>query len=129
MRKTIILALTILLAPSLLFACGSGGDSSPQGSGDLPAGDSSKTAYVIDDYYNPDGSFSSLGLALNEQNSEKVLILSEGDVFVIGSRRYEILSDSLTLIFYTQNSQDAVTTWWIDCAQRWIDAGFIQEVR
>ena len=75
--------------------------------------------YIITDYYNEDGKFSDLGLMLEENNSERVLAVSGGDILIAGDRQYEITTQSLTLSFYTQPSRDQVILWWNDYLSSW----------
>ena len=82
-----------------------------------------KNIYEIADYYNSDGSFSKLGLSLGEVNSEKVLTLKNGDIFVVGKFRYMIATTSVNLPFYTQGSLDDVIRWWADYAKTLEDTG------
>jgi len=82
-------------------------------------------AYVITDYYNEDGTFSELGLALNEINSEKTLVLREGDIFIVSDRQYIIAAETLTFSFYTQSSFAEVIQWWTDYVKLWEESGII----
>jgi len=68
--------------------------------------------YTIADYYNEDGSFSELGLALEVVNTEKVLTVNEGDVVVAGERHFRVLAESFIFSFYTQPSLTHVIDWW-----------------
>jgi len=84
-------------------------------------------AYVITDYYNEDGTFSGLGLALDEVNSEKTLILNDGDIFVVGGQMYIVTAETLTLSFYTQSSLADVNQWWTNFAKLWEWTGCIRK--
>jgi len=72
------------------------------------------TVYKIADYYNADGSFSALGLVLNEEDTEKVLTVKDGDTIIVDNQKYSVTAESLTLPFYTQSSLDGVIEWWKD---------------
>jgi predicted small lipoprotein YifL len=86
------------------------------------------TGYKITDYYNPDGSFSALGLALNEEDGEKALTVKSGDILTVGDQRYEVTAETLTLPFYTQPSLDEVIAWWTDHCASLADNGRITEL-
>jgi len=73
-----------------------------------------KNIYNVADYYNNDGTFSKLGLALAEINSEKVLKLKNDEILVIGESRYMIIAASVDLSFYTQGSITEVIRWWAE---------------
>ncbi|MCL2164958.1 MAG: sigma-70 family RNA polymerase sigma factor [Oscillospiraceae bacterium] len=72
----------------------------------------SGNSYNISSYYNSDGTFSSLGLSLDDRNSEKVLTVRSGDVIAVGPKQYTVVVSSLTLSFYPQPSLDEVIKWW-----------------
>jgi len=84
--------------------------------------------YTISDYYNEDGTFSSLGLSLGEENSEKALPVSGGDIIIVGARRYEIQVESLALSFYAQPSLDQVMQWWVNYLDSWTENGKVAPV-
>ncbi|MCL2136389.1 MAG: hypothetical protein FWH40_02535 [Coriobacteriia bacterium] len=134
MKNIIKLILVFMIVPSLLSACSSKNNDNSNGNREFNNGTASgidlsnKNSVVITDYYNEDGTFSSLGLALDEEDTEKVLYLSEGDTFIIDDHIYSVKSESLKLIFYTQNSLDDVILWWLDCADRWVESGFVSEL-
>jgi len=132
MKRTIALAAAILLAFLLLTACGgtNGSGESKNDQLDTPPSslDPGKVYYTVTDYYNDDGTFSELGLALNEINSEKTLALSDGDIFIVNGRQYMVTADSLTLSFYTQSSLADVIQWWTDYVKIWSEDGIISEV-
>ena len=124
MKKPLVLLLTFLVVISCV-SCGdkpsdgktgsSSGASSGSSSGSPSSGNPSEskgTVYAIADYYNDDGTFSDLGLALNEENSERVLTVQADDVLVVGGRQYTITAESITVPFYTQPSYDEVIEWW-----------------
>lgn len=83
--------------------------------------------YTIADYYNEDGSFSGLGLALTERDSEKQLTVKAGDLLVVDGRQYTVVANSLTLSFYTQPSLDNAMTWWADYLDSWAESGKVVE--
>ena len=83
--------------------------------------------YTITNYYNEDGGFSALGLALEEKGSEKVLTVKGGDILMVGSRQYTVTANSLTLSFYTQPSLANVTRWWTDYLNSWAEGGAVIE--
>ena len=85
----------------------------------------SEKTYIISDYYNEDGTFSDLGLALDEVNSEKVLIISGGETFIIGDRKYIVITEALAISFYTQSSINDVIQWWTDYIKTWEESGIV----
>jgi beta-lactamase regulating signal transducer with metallopeptidase domain len=82
-----------------------------------------ENVYTITDYYAENGKFSELGLALDEINSERTLVVNGGDILIAGGRRYEVTAESLPLSFYTQPSIDRVIGWWIDYLDSWAESG------
>ena len=99
------------------------------GAGDMAlSGGGTGTIYNIIDYYNEDGAFSELGLTLDEINSERALSVNNGDILVVGGRKYEVTADSLALSYYTQPSLDQVVIWWIDYLDSWAKNGKITEL-
>ena len=82
--------------------------------------------YIITDYYDEGGEFSALGLALDEENSEKVLTVKSGDTLVVGEREYVVTAPTLTLSFYTQPTLDEVIAWWTEYCQSRIERGELQ---
>ena len=95
---------------------------------DAGSGMNAEKHYTITDYYNEDGKFSALGLALDEEDSERVLAVSGGELLIAGERRYEVTVESLTLSFYTQPSLDQVIQWWADCLDSWAESGKVTAV-
>ncbi|MCL2057676.1 MAG: M56 family metallopeptidase [Oscillospiraceae bacterium] len=103
------------------------GDSSGGGSIGSVGGYGQGTAHAIADYYNnEDGDFSALGLALDEDGSERTLTVNGGDTLIAGDRRYEVIVDSLALSFYTQPSHEQVVLWWIDYLDSWVESGKLE---
>lgn len=118
MEKLIIF---IALAAVMLFCCAScGGKAAVSLESDETKADDTQTAddtgkvYTIADYYDANGGFSALGLALDEENGEKALIVHAGDVLVVGARKYHLSVASHTIPFYTQPSFDDVIVWWME---------------
>ena len=133
MKRVSAYVMAMLLVFFLLAACGgngNGGGESVQendhGSGSAAAVEG---AYIIANYYNEDGTFSALGLALDEVNSEKTLLLSDGDIFVVENKIYMVTTESLALSFYTQSSLADVVLWWTDYVRIWEGSGIISELR
>jgi len=85
----------------------------------------SGATYIITDYYDENGAFSDLGLALDEVDSEKVLIINAGETFIIGDRKYIVMAESLSVSFYTQSSINEVLQWWADYIEIWEESGVI----
>jgi hypothetical protein len=83
----------------------------------------SGNTYLIDDFYHADGSFSALGLALEEKDFEKSLTVGAGDIIIVGGQQYRVTADSLALSFYTQPSLDSVVIWWTDYLNSLVDSG------
>ena len=81
------------------------------------------TVYTIIDYYDTAGGYSELGLALEEENGEKVLTVLGGDTLIVGGLKYNVTVESLTIPFYTQSSLDQVFAWWVDYCQSRTDRG------
>ena len=128
-----ILTLALLLTVTLLISCGGTdeGVSPTNDPSDTPPAslEPGKTYYIITDYYNEDGSYSELGLALEEVNSEKALALSGGEIFIVSDRQYMVTAETLTLSFYTQSSLSDVIQWWNDYVKIWSEDGIISEVK
>jgi hypothetical protein len=116
-----LLSLTLALMFMALGASCSGNTSNEQTEAPPPENVAPipDNAYIIADYYNEDGTFSSLGLALEEANMEKVLTIKEGEVFVVNGRQYRVMVEELTVSFYTQSSIAEVFEWWSDYTSMW----------
>ena len=116
MKKIIFTMAAIFILLSCTSCNNTPATSTPTASGQTstPSTNSAETIYKIADYYNADGSFSALGLALDEKDSEKVLVVKEGDIIVVENQKYSVTEESLTLSFYTQPSLDEVIDWWTD---------------
>ena len=91
-----------------------------------PATSGSK--YIITDYYDEDGGFSALGLALEEKNTEKQMTVTVGDLLIIGDQQYIVAANSLTLSFYTQPSLNNAIKWWTDYLNSWEESGKVIKV-
>ena len=126
MKKTPVLLL-VLVTAALCVSCGdkpaSGRDTPSPGA--VTADESELIR--ISDYYDADGAFSELGLALAEENAEKVLAVNSGDTLVVGDRRYRF-AVSRTIPFYTQPSLDEVMGWWMNYCENLIANGEISEL-
>ena len=129
MKKCLILWLALMvmaLSASCSDAPGNAHTETPFTENTAPAPlNPGESYYAITDYYNKDGSFSELGLALEEVNSEKTLILNAGEIFIMGDRQYIVISESLALSFYTQSSLAGVIQWWDDYVKIWEGGGVI----
>lgn len=125
MKKT-ILTLSVLLTLFLLTACtNSAGNTDDKTGTSSPLPNGTGTVYRITDYYDADGGFSSLGLALDEENSEKVLKASEGDTLIVGDQEYVVVH-SLVIPFYTQTSLDEALAWWTAYCESRVERGEMQ---
>ena len=82
-------------------------------------GKTAVTVYTVTDFYNTNGGLSDLGLALEEQDSEKTLKVKYGDVLIVGKRQYKVTADSLTLFFYSLPSHEMVIEFWNDYMNSW----------
>lgn len=122
MKKIFALTLVFLLALSLLAAC-----STEKEQTDTPESNSAEKVYKIADYYNADGGFSALGLALPEENSEKVLTVSAGDTLIVGNDKYSVAAESIKLSFYTQPSLDQVIEWWTNYCEGLVGSGQLKD--
>ena len=119
----LVLVVFLSLSTSLLTACANT-SRNPQ-----PSPSPTGTVYKITDYYNASGDFSARGLALNEENSEKVLKVNADDTLVVNGRTYRIVDESITLSFYTQPSLNEVIEWWTDYCGRMVQNGRMTEVK
>ena len=120
MKKRIIFA---AVAVFILLSCVSCSDNPTDGQTDIPPTTNTGTVYTITDYYDENGGYSALGLALEEENAEKVLTVKADDIIIIGKNEYTVMAESLTLAFYTQPSLDEVIAWWTDYCQSRIERG------
>lgn len=116
-------AFAFLLAFLTMVFCAACGGAPANGQAGTPPPDTAPaddrgTLYAIADYYDANGGFSALGLALDEENSEKVLTVKAGDILIVGNREYSVTAESLTLTFYTQPSLDEVIVWWMDYCEQ-----------
>ena len=129
MKKIFSLALSALLTLSLLTACGTSGGGKTEGGNDTspPSRNGTGTVYQIADYYDADGGFSGPGLALEEENGEKVLKGKKGDTLIVGEQQYKVTAETLTIPFYTQNSLDGVIEWWTDYCESRVERGEMQK--
>ena len=117
MKKTFAVLLSIIMAAACA-SCAGGPEPAPAEGGG--------TVYIITDYYDDTGGFSSLGQALDEENSEKTLTVNEGDALAVGDREYIVTAETLTLSFYTQPSLDEVVVWWVDYCEGWKERGGVK---
>jgi len=90
-----------------------------------PSSTEQAPAHNIADYYQPDGSFSALALALEEEDFGRKLDVGPGDRFVIGNQTYEVLAESITVVFYTHPSMDHVTQWWAEYLETAMENGIV----
>ena len=114
-----ILAFMLLLTLTLLTACGGNTDTTPT--------EGAEPGYKITAYYNENGTFSALGLALDEVNGEKTLTVKSGDILAVGGNQYSVTAETLTLPFYTQSSLDEGIKWWTDYCESRIERGELAE--
>ena len=124
MKKRIILAAAVVF---ILLSCVSCGNKPTGGNTDTPPTEGAEPGYKIADYYNEDGTFSALGLALDEVNGEKTLTVNGGDILTVGDHQYSVTAQSLTLSFYTQSSLDDVIRWWTDYCDSRVERGEFAE--
>jgi len=122
-KRIIFTALAIML---LLSCTACGGSSANDYQNTMPS-DNEGAVYKIADYYDEYGGYSSLGLALTEENSEKVLTVIKDDTLVVGDRKYIVMAKSITIPFYTHNSFDEVVEWWKDYCKSRIERGEVIE--
>ena len=128
-KRILLLGLALLTVVSLLAACNGDKGNAPPPENTTQTPDEPEEVYCnITDYYNTDGTFSDLGLVLEEVDSEKVLVLGDGDIFTLNSRKYIVTAESLTLSFYTQPSLAEVIQWWTEYVEIWEESGIILEV-
>ena len=125
-RITVALAISFvtILSLGLVVSRASSGEYNDSGF-DINA----EKAYIITDYYNSeDGKLSALGLTLDEENSERMLTVNGGDTLLVGDRRYEVTTESLTLFFYTQPTLNQALQWWTDYLDSWAESGKVIEI-
>lgn len=128
-KRILLLGLALLIVVSLLAACNGDKGNAPPPENTTQTSDEPEDVYCnITDYYNTDGTFSDLGLVLEEVDSEKVLVLGDGDIFTLNSRKYIVTAESLTLSFYTQPSLAEVIQWWTEYVEIWEESGIIEEL-
>ena len=124
-RTVMALSITFVAVLSLGLAA------SRAGPGDLPDsfdGAEAVNTYSIIDYYDEDGGYSALGLALEESDSGRTLTVSSGDILLVGDRRYEVTIDYLTLSFFTQPSLEQAVKWWADYLDSWEESGKVVNI-
>ena len=114
-----------LLVTGFFFAVSLAGCSTPS---PTPSPTPQEPTYIIADYYNSDGSFSDLALALEESDTNRKLDVVNGERFIVGNQAYEVLSDTYAVIFYTHSSLDQVTEWWIDYFETAADNGIVKKL-
>jgi len=124
MKKRLIFALSAIV---LLLFCASCADTPSSEQTAIPPTDNAGTVYTIADYYNANGEFSALGLALDEENAEKVLTVNDGNTLVVGDHAYSVTAESLTLTFYTQPTLDEVIEWWTGYCEGWKEQGAVKD--
>jgi len=119
MRKTY----TFFLALIIIALCVSCADEPVNEPTSTPPTDGGGTVYTITDYYDVNGGYSDLGLALDEENGEKTLTVKSGDTLIVGGHSYSVTAEILTIPFYTQPSLDEVVDWWTDYCENRIERG------
>ena len=125
MKKILALGLALLLALTLLTACGKKEGNNNSGNSNNTG--NSETVYTIANFYDTEGGLSALGLDLGEENGEKVLTVEAGDTIIVGEHEYTVTAETLTLSFYTQPSFDAVIQWWMDYCESRVERGEMME--
>jgi len=90
---------------------------------DTPPTENPAAVYTIADYYNESGALSDLGLALEEENSEKVLSINNNALIVVGERKYRVTTETIKLPVYTQPSYDEVMRWWTEHLDSLVENG------
>lgn len=121
--------IVVLLAVAMLLFCASCAGiplDEPTSTTSAPPTNVAGAVYTIADYYNADGEFSALGLALDEENAEKFLTVSSGDTLVVDDHVYNVTAESLTPTFYTQPSLDEAIGWWTEYCEGWKAQGALQ---
>jgi hypothetical protein len=125
MKRRVFIALLAVAILLLCASCASTPPNEPTNTTSAPPTDDTGTVYTIADYYNASGEFSPLGLALDEENAEKVLTIHSGDALVVGDRVYSVAAESLSLTFYTQPSLDEAIAWWTEYCEGWKAQGVV----
>ena len=88
--------------------------STPQKQPTEPAPGEEQAARNIADYYNADGSFSALALALEGSESARELEVKQGDCFAAQDHQYTVEAESFTFVLYTHPSLESAEAWWVD---------------
>ena len=119
-------AFAFLLGTMIVALCVSCANKPASESTEAPPPSDKGTVHTITDYYDANGGFSALGLALDEENAEKVLSVKVGDTLIVGDHEYTVTAESLTIPFYTQPSLDEVIQWWADYCESRIERGEVK---
>jgi len=90
--------------------------------------ETARQTYSIADYYNEDGSFSALGLELDEIDFARVLTVEEGDTIIAGTRQFLVVVESYSFSFYTQSSLASVIEWVTDYLKSLEESGVVIEI-
>ena len=78
----------------------------------------------ISDYYDANGGYSALGLALPRGvDSEGVLKAKNGDLLFVGGKQFKVTADTVTLSLYTQPTLARAIEWWVECMDSLADSG------
>ena len=140
MKKWTSLALTLVLLIVLLLITACAGNengassasdnsssSSSSGNSDNNTAATGKT-YNIADYYNADGTLSTLGeaLPLDPTSGDKALAIENGDIVIVNGQKYIVTVGSLSLGFYTQPTMDEVNAWWDETMDRLVNNGSVK---
>ena len=88
----------------------------------------SEQTYRIADYYNEDGSFSALGLGLEEIDYARMLTVEEGDTVIAGDRQFLVLAETYSFSFYTQSSLTRVIEWATEYLESLEESGVVIEI-
>ena len=84
--------------------------------------------YRIADYYNEDGSFSDLGLELEEIDFARVLAIAEGDTIIAGDRQFLVIVESYSISLYTQPSLEYAIEWAAKYLESLEESGVVIEI-
>ena len=126
MKKLFILLLILIISVTCTACGGKTSTGTPQVN--TPTASVTGTTYTIKSYYDSEGGYSALGLALTEENGEKVLTVNSGDTIIVDGISYSVTAETLTIPFYTQPSLDEVSDWWTEYCESRIERGEVVAV-
>ena len=125
-RAFLVLSLLLIL---LLTGCGAGAPKEQIPAEEQTPVEEQVSAYIIADYYNADGSFSALALALEETEAGRALDAVQGERFIVGDHEFMVEADSFTFMFYTHPSVESAVEWWNDYFEVAADNGIVTVIR